>query len=165
MNNESPWAFTCKTCGGHDLNVFRFWTILAGPDSEAWQEWGPLEADHRWHFEFKQKLEKDNDQETADTIARRDFAEYTKDSSSSEPEEYEIHEPESNPGNDRFYVSCTGCDREIEFGWSEPNRGGGIFPVEWADFNPKGLWPEPRYLNAWQQRGWLTTEDSQLAEA
>jgi hypothetical protein len=56
MNNESPWAFTCKTCGGHDLNVFRFWTILAGPDSEAWQEWGPLEADHRWHFEFKQKL-------------------------------------------------------------------------------------------------------------
>lgn len=166
MNNESPLAFTCKRCGGHELNVYRYWRILAGPDSEAWQEWGPLEADHRWHFEFKQKIEKEIDQETADTIARRDFAEYTKDRSSSEPEEYEIHEPESNPGNDRFYVNCAGCDREIEFGWSQPNRGGGIFPVEFADFNPKGIWPEPRYLNAWQQRGWLTTEDSQqLSEA
>lgn len=50
---------------------------------------------------------------------------------------------------------CAGCDREIEFGWSAPNRGGGIFPVECADFSPKGLWPEPRYLDAWQQRGWL----------
>jgi len=156
MNDEKPLAFTCKTCGIHNLNVFRFWTILAGPDTENWQEWGPLDADHRWHFEFKKKLEK------ADTGEQWDFAEYARDLSSSGPEAYEIHEPESNPGNDRFYVNCAGCDREIEFGWSQSNRGGRIFPVECADFNPKGIWPEPRYLNAWQQRGWLKTEGSRL---
>lgn len=160
MNDDKPWAFTCKTCGSHHLNVFRFWTILAGPDSENWQEWGPLDADHRWHFEFKKKLAKEKDKD--DTGEQWDFAEYAKDTSSSGPEEYEIHEPESNPGNDRFYVNCAGCDREIEFGWSQPNRGGRIFPVEYADFNPKGIWPEPRYLDAWQQRGWLKTEDSHL---
>jgi len=90
MNDDKPWAFTCKTCASHNLNVFRFWRILAGPDSESWQEWGPLSADHRWHFEFKKKLAKE------------------------------------------------------------------------SDFNPKGIWPEPRYLEAWQQRGWLKTEDSRL---
>ncbi len=40
MNDDKPWAFTCKTCASHNLNVFRFWRILAGPDSESWQEWG-----------------------------------------------------------------------------------------------------------------------------
>jgi len=149
--------FTCKTCGGHDLNVFRFWTILAGSESENWQEWGPLDADHHWHFEFKKKLEKETDAE----VEQPDFAEYAKDNSSSSPKEYEIHEQRINPGNDRFYVNCAGCDRGIEFGWSQSNRGGGIFPVECSDFSPQGIWPEPRYLNVWQQRGWLKTEDSQ----
>ena len=57
MNDYQPWEFTCKTCGGHSINVFRMWTVLAGPDSESWQEWGPLEADHRWHYEFKERME------------------------------------------------------------------------------------------------------------
>ena len=73
------------------------------------------------------------------------FREYAKDTSSSRPEEYEIYEPEENPGNDEFYVNCAGCDRAIEFGWSQPNRGGRIFPVECSDFMPGNIWPEPRY--------------------
>ena len=61
MADNQPWVFTCKTCGGHELTVTRVWEILAGPDSENWQEWGPLEENHRWRFEFKEKIEKEID--------------------------------------------------------------------------------------------------------
>jgi len=159
MNEPQPWEFTCKICGGHQLTVTRIWNILAGPDSEGWQEWGALEADHTWRFEFKEKIEKDKEEGDGD---RWDFGEYTKDSSSSRPEEYEIFEMHNNPGNDKFYVNCASCDREIEFGWSQPDRGGGIFPVECSDFNPEGLWPEPRYLDSWQKKGWLKKEDEHV---
>jgi hypothetical protein len=155
MKDKRPWEFTCKTCGDHKLTVTRIWTILAGPDSERWQEWGPLEADHRWHFEFKERVEKKPYKE----VERGDFGEFTEDDSASEPEEYEIFEPENNPESDVFYVNCANCDREIEFGWSQPNRGGLIFPVECSDFIPGECWPEPRYFNIWQQRHWLRTED------
>ena len=108
MNEPQSWEFTCKTCGGHKLTVSRVWNILAGPESESWQEWGPLEADHHCRFEFKEKIEKnkdkdqDNDQE--EEVDRWNFSAYTKDNSSSKPEDYEIFEPEDNPGNDKFYV-------------------------------------------------------------
>jgi hypothetical protein len=160
VNDTQPWEFTCKTCGGHKLNVTRVWKILAGPDSERWQEWGPLEADHHWRFEFKEKVDEEKDWDRDDEVDRWDFAKYTKDNSSSTPEEYEIFEPESNPGNDRFYVNCANCDREIEFGWSQPNRGGLIFPVECSDFIPGGIWPEPRYLDSWHQKHWLRQGDN-----
>ena len=83
------------------------------------------------------------------------------DNSASEPEEYEIFEPENNPESDEFYVNCADCDREIEFGWSQPNRGGCIFPVECSDFVPGEIWPEPRYLDSWRQKYWLRTGDEQ----
>jgi len=163
MNDSQPWEFTCKTCGGHTLSVTRVWTILAGPESESWQEWGPLEANHLWRFEFKEKIEKEKGKDKEeDDVDRWDFGEYTKDNSSSKPEDYEMFELEENPGNDKFYVNCAGCDREIEFGWSQPNRGGGIFPTECSDFNPEVIWPEPRYLDSWQKKGWLTKEDKHV---
>ncbi len=62
MENLQPWTFTCKTCGGHDLTVTRIWSILAGTDSESWQEWGPLEAGHLWHYDYKEKIEKPREQ-------------------------------------------------------------------------------------------------------
>ena len=155
MNDQQPWEFTCKTCGGHRLTVYRVWTILAGPDTETWQEWGQLEADHHWRFVFKEKIEKEEKDDE-----REDFQTYAKDDSSSKPEAYEIYESEDNPGNDRFYVNCASCDREIEFGWELPNRGGRIFPVECSDFNPGKIWPEPRYLDSWHQKHWLKREDA-----
>lgn len=161
MNDTQPWEFTCKTCGGHELTVSRVWNILAGPESESWQEWGPLKANHLWQFKFREKIEKEIDQNKDDEGRRWDFGEYTKDNSSSKPEVYEIFEPEDNPGNDKFYVNCANCDREIEFGWSGPNRSGGIFPVECSDFVPGEIWPEPRYLESWHQKHWLKAGDSQ----
>lgn len=55
----------------------------------------------------------------------------------------------------RRYLRCDDCDREIEFGWSHPNRGGRIWPVEASCFNPWKSWPEPRYRKSWQRKGWL----------
>lgn len=55
----------------------------------------------------------------------------------------------------RFYLRCDNCYREIEFGWSHPDRGGRIWPVEASCFNPWKSWPEPRYRKSWQRRGWL----------
>jgi hypothetical protein len=158
MNEHKPWEFTCKTCGSHKLTVTRVWHILAGPESESWQEWGPLEADHLWHFEFKEKIEKDKEYEDPRLEYRRVFREYAKDNSISKLEEFDIYNPHNNPGNDMFYVNCTGCDREIEFGWSQPDRVGGIFPAECSDFIPEKVWPEPRYLDSWHERHWLGTE-------
>jgi hypothetical protein len=157
MIDHQPWEFTCKTCGGNNLTVTRIWTILAGPDSESWQEWGPLDADHLWRFEFKEKIEQNED----DEVERGDFGEYAEDDSASEPEEYETFEPESDPESDEFFVNCSNCDREIEFGWSQPNRGGRIFPVECSDFIPGEIWPEPRYLDSWKQKHWLRTGGGQ----
>ena len=53
------------------------------------------------------------------------------------------------------YVRCAGCNREIEFGWSHPERGGRIWPVECSDFNPWKSWPKPRYREKWLERGWI----------
>jgi hypothetical protein len=162
MNDFQPWEFTCKTCGGHRLTFSRTWTILAGPDTENWQEWGPLEADHKWRFEFKEKIEPEEYDNEEDQVNRWNFGEYAKDDSTSKPEDYEIYEPENNPGNDKFFVNCASCDREIEFGWAKPNRKGGIFPVECSDFNPEEVWPEPRYFDSWQKKDWRTKRDSRL---
>lgn len=162
MNNTQPWVFTCKTCGGHNLTVSRVWSILAGLESERWQEWGQLEADHRWRFKFKEKIEKNkNRDEDKEEVYQRNFKAYTKDNSSSKPEVYEIYEPLNNPGNDKFYVNCASCDREIKFGWSKPDRGGGIYPVECSDFVPEDIWPEPRYLEFWHKNKWLKGEIDQ----
>ena len=158
MKYKQSWEFTCKTCGDHKLIVTRVLTILAGPNSERWQEWGPLEADHSWHYEFKEKVEEIPDKEAE----RGDFGEFTENDSASEPEEYEIIESENNPESDEFYVNCANCDREIEFGWSQPNRSGRIFPAECSDFIPGEYFPEPRYLESWQRKHWQRTGDRQL---
>ncbi len=71
MDESGAFKFTCKDCGGHKLIVTHRWTIQAGPDSEDWQEWGPLNDDHHWHYEFKEKVE----QNTEDEVQRGDFGE------------------------------------------------------------------------------------------
>jgi hypothetical protein len=157
MYNPQIWKFTCHECGGHQLNVTHEWNILAGPESESWQEWGPLEDDHLWSYKFKEKIEQEKIEKREEEHDGRpwNFVEYTKDDSSSRPEAYEVYEPHNNIGNDKFYVNCASCDRDIEFGWEQPDRCGGIYPVEFLDFSPGKIWPEPRYLDSWHQKGWL----------
>jgi len=84
-----------------------------------------------------------------------DFGEFQEDDSASEPEEYEIFEAETNRENDEFFVNCENCDREIAFSWSQPDCRGLIFPAEFTDFDPSEGWPDPKYLDIWQQKGWV----------
>ena len=147
--------FTCKECGDHSLVVTHVWSILAGNDTERWQEWGPLKNDHHWQYEFEKMVEEDAD----DEAELGDFSDFEQDDSSSEPEEYEIHEVETDKESDEIFVNCGNCDREIQFGWSQPNRAGLIYPVEFSDFNPSETWPDPKYLDIWQQKGWLQNLD------
>ena len=151
MNDREARQFTCSKCGGHELIVSRVWNIEAGPDSEAWKEWGRLKDDHHWQFEFKEKIMANAD----DEVQRGDLGEFQEDDSATEPEEYEMHEAQTSRESDEFFVNCADCDREIEFGWSEPDRRGLISPVEFSDFDPLETWPDPKYADAWEQRGWL----------
>ena len=151
MTDRYLAKFTCSKCDGHELIVSHVWSIQAGNNSERWREWGPLKDDHHWQFEFREKLEANAD----DEVQRGDFGEFQEDDSASEPEEYETHEPETNREDDEFFINCGNCDREVEFGWSEPDRRGLILPVEFSDFNPSQSWPDPKYVDAWEQRGWL----------
>ena len=152
---KGVFKFTCKNCGGHNLVVTHVWNILAGEKSERWQEWGPLKENHHWQFEFEEKIEEKADHE----IQRGDFGDYEEDDSASEPEEYEIFEAETSPESDEFFLNCESCDGEIEFGWSKPDRRGLIMPVEFSDFLPSESWPDPKYTDVWQQRGWLRRTD------
>jgi hypothetical protein len=52
-------------------------------------------------------------------------------------------------GPKRCFVRCSGCDREIAFGWSHEDRGGRIWPVEATCFNPRKSVPEARYRKVW----------------
>ncbi len=150
MKSNIAFKFTCSSCGGHTLTLSHVWNILAGENSERWREWGPLKDDHHWQYEFKEKIEADADAE----VQRGDYGEFEEDDSSSEPEEYEIFESETNRESDEFFVNCENCDREIAFGWSQPDRRGLILPVEYTDFDPSESWPDPKYLETWQQKGW-----------
>ena len=151
VNDHKFSKFTCKECDGHNLVVTHVWSILAGANSERWQEWGPLKDNHHWHYEFREKIEAGGENE----IQRGDFGAFEEDDSASEPEEYEIYGTGNDRENDEFFVNCENCDREIEFGWSQPDRRGLILPVEFSGFVPIESWPDPKYLDIWQQREWL----------
>jgi hypothetical protein len=151
VNHSHVSKFTCSTCGGNQLIVTHIWNLEAGNDSETWREWGPLKDDHHWQFQFKERVQKDQD----DEVQRGDFGELEEDDSASEPEEYEVYETGTDRESDEFFVNCGNCDREIEFGWSQPDRRGLILPVEFSDFLPSQSWPDPKYVDVWEQRGWL----------
>jgi hypothetical protein len=135
--------------------------MLAGENSERWQEWGPLKDNHHWQYEFKEKVDEIADDE--DQMG--DLSALEEDDSDSEPEDYEIAEPETDRESDEYFVNCANCDREIEFGWTETDRHGLILPVEFTDFNPSVSWPDPKYLAFWQKQGWLQTRDGQLYDS
>jgi hypothetical protein len=151
VNENGISKFSCNKCGGHELVVTHTWNVEAGSDSARWREWGRIKNDHHWQYEFKEKIEASED----DEVQRGDFGEFEDDDSSSEPQDFEVNESGTDRESDEFYVNCGDCDREIEFGWSEPDRRGLILPVEFTDFNSAESWPDPKYVKAWEHRHWL----------
>ena len=117
---------------------------------DAYTQEGILQEDHRWDWEETEHLgDVDHGEEYSQVFCRNCLEDAGQvDWQVEEEDEREIEDEE-------FYVRCGGCDREVEFGWSHPDRGGRIWPAESKDFNPWKCWPEPRYLESWEKKGWL----------
>jgi hypothetical protein len=130
---EEPWQFTCKDCDCRELVVIHEWGVFDGLSYLVYKEWGYLDEGHRWEIEESELVEElDN-----------------------EDKDMGQEEPEADDESHEFWVECAECEREIEFGWSHPDRGGRIWPAECSDFNPWKSWPEPKYRESWRQKNWL----------
>jgi len=163
--------YTCQACGCHEFYVEHYYTLtryyvdtlpcecsyndedLAAMRnysvSTVLREAGPLEEDHHWTYD-----------ESPEEIDRwEDEVEYEvycpECAQSAERSDWETTEEDWEEDDHEFYVRCENCDREIEFGWSHPDRGGRIWPAEATDFNPWKSWPEPRYREAWLAKTWI----------
>ena len=173
MENREEF-FTCGDCRCHELYVVycytQRWLCTATVPCDCgeaangiaaermyWasrevREAGPLGEDHRWRYdpELEESDEGDDEEEGYEIWCPECFQ-------IGEPSNWEISadDPEVDEDSEEFYVCCAGCDREIEFGWSHPKRGGRIWPAECADFNPWKSWPEPRYRAHWLEKGWI----------
>jgi hypothetical protein len=167
--------FRCKNCGCTDLIIEDEYTAVEefvntlGCDCEdgpsdgiaatftnvvrtQLSERGVLDEDHR--AQEWEKSEETGDAET-ECIEHEVYCQECYESA--DQNDWEIHNnPEDDETEDsEFFVRCAGCDREIEFGWSHPDRGGRIWPAESKDFNPWKSWPEPRYRESWAKKGWF----------
>ena len=170
--NGKP-LFTCSDCGGHDLIVVVEGYLITEeiysqpckcsifPNEEAGRiiittktpfiECFYLDGEHRFrdnpandHPFCEESLEKEEE------IEEEIFC-----SNCFDPEkEGKLIEQKENE-EEEYRVLCEKCGREIEFGWSHPDRAGRIWPVEARDFNPWLTWPEPRYRKKWLERGWV----------
>jgi hypothetical protein len=123
--------FNCKTCGCNELTVTHQYDIVYKDGRDTWQESGPLDDNHHWSYENTEKLES---QTEWGTLEEREYY----------PDAPDI-ETMTDPDSHEYFVNCAGCDREIEFGWSHPDRAGRIWPAECDDFTAGRAWLEPRY--------------------
>jgi hypothetical protein len=164
--------FRCGACGCEELRVTRRFTRRTHVEATLPCDCGAEEVAvvHRYRTDtvFEQTGALDD---------RRQFyldAPEELEDLDTEDEEYEVRCPacaegvdemcwETDPSqievddcDDEFYVHCQGCGREVEFGWSHPDREGRIWPAESADFDPWKCCPEPRFAEAWDKKGWLS---------
>jgi hypothetical protein len=165
--------YTCESCGVHELYVHHEFddekqiteTLSCecdnGLDAAATRtlhlvrrhtQDGTLKEDHRVVWD-----EGDFELETEQIELNIECTECSEDEANTEwEEEDEDTEEFQEIAEDQLWeVRCASCDHEIEFGWSHQNRGGRIWPCEAADFNPWKSFPEERFTELWQKRGWL----------
>ena len=170
------YLFTCKDCGSHDLDVVHEYEFVtqhtdvlpctcgAAEDGiaartswekvQAFQESGPLDDDHHWEYEEPEEIDTQEEEGDLEVFCAGCLAE-------AEDWEEESHEAKIDEGeSNQFFVHCAMCNREIEFGWSHPDRAGRIWPAECSDFNPWLSWPEPRYRESWAAKRWLRPGDA-----
>jgi hypothetical protein len=164
--------FTCKDCGSHELNVIlycdrKFYckeelecfdncsnygelaAIKEYQRIDSYECWGPLDEDHHFTQEEENIVETLREDENFQIFCNCCYE-------TADPRQWNFYEESDDDDyENEFYVHCGDCDREIEFGWSHPDRGGRIWPVECEDFNPWKCWPEPRYRENWAKKNWI----------
>src|SRR5512133_2951244 len=100
MEHNGISKFNCFECGEHQLVVTHLWNVEAGTNSESWREWGPLKDDHHWEFQYKEKVEPNEDADEKGEVQAGTLGEFREDDSDSEPEDYEIIEPKTSRDSD-----------------------------------------------------------------
>jgi hypothetical protein len=166
--------FKCKECGSRTLDVTWIIEITEICESELTcqcgaeinaaylrerivtqeQRTGFLEQDRHTRIEETETLDElDREVEDEQIVCKKCYKKY-KD---------ELHlwcVSETHVTKDReeddLTITCNGCGREIEFGYSHPNKQGRIFlGADDTEFNPYKTFPDPKYLDKWKNRGWL----------
>ncbi len=163
---SSHFIFTCKDCGAHDLRVVRhenrksyckeelvcfddcgsageLAAIKEYQRIDAYECWGPLDEDHHFTKEEEELIETFYEDENLQIVCEDCHK------AADQRHWHFSEEMDDDDSEIEFYVHCDGCDREIEFGWSHPDRGGRIWPVECEDFDPWKSWPEPRFKESY----------------
>jgi hypothetical protein len=177
----AKWSlFRCRDCGADELVVEHRYDLIhtysvsipctcEGEHGTAsfsrrtfrvpWREWGPLGEDHHWSYEDNEEGEKGEEDELEFEAACFPCSVVAGDGEA----EIATEETQVDEESHEFFVFCGGCGREIEFGWSHPDRGGRIWPAEANDFNPWKSWPEPRFVDSWREKNWLRPGSQQAA--
>jgi hypothetical protein len=171
MTNEKP-SYKCPICDEDDLGVtveyihvdyFTTWVSCdCGQSDEGaavrtyhtmtvCERQGTLDDDHHYDLEPAEEVESLGEEEDDYELLCPDCLE----EASEGDWEVEMESEESEDCDTEVHVWCGGCGREIEFGWSHPDRGGRIWPAECPNFNPWQCWPEPRFVESWHGKGWL----------
>jgi len=172
QTNTSEDLYTCKKCGCHEFIVEHLYTqnILiedllrcSCEDSDEeyaavfqnrlikeMRSWGFLDEDHRVGEWDKEEVDNSTEQDDNPKINCLKCYEVESDGDWEPGEEFE---PEIF--DEEWFVRCSECNREIEFGWSHPIRGGGIWTAEDRDFDPWQCCPEERYIEKWRKKGWI----------
>ncbi len=167
--------YRCERCSGHVFIVVHGCRMVTnnlkmlrcrcgrGPDGvaahktrivvEEFAEWGRLDEEHGWAWEAKNLEEVEDRGEDYQVLCERCASRAEEDS------DWEVLDEFTEDLDHEFYVFCGECEKEIEFGWSAPDRQGGIWPVEASDFDPACCLPEPRYYGLWVDRGWIQEEE------
>jgi hypothetical protein len=171
--DEVPF-FECKDCGSKRLEFTCTVEVLktikkvlpcrCGDGEEAaWRnEWrrveveqtGYVRANRHLHIEASDETQELDNGTDDDEIGCEDCYNKYKDRA----DRWQVRESDSKPEDDDsdLTITCGGCGREIEFGYSHANKQGRIFLGEDdVDFNPWKTFPDPKYVEAWRERGWL----------
>jgi len=170
--NEEGWAFKCKDCSSDDLYIESEYSITkelvdtldCTCDEEndfAVKRTYAITTTYleRMSLDDEHRIGDVEDSEELDTVEEEIGYEVTCYRCLEDAHQNDwVTEVESSGIDEdsvEYYVRCGGCHREIEFGWSHPDRGGRIWPAECTDFNPWKSWPEPRYHSKWLEQGWI----------
>ena len=170
MSNKQ--LFTCQKCGAHTYLVDEQRTLVIththsllcecgrsptgfaaeGADEvrTTYSRFGELDEDHRWEYTDSEEMDSDTEAGEWEVLCPNCYDDAAAEDWTTVEADREVDEDSVE-----FHVTCASCRREIEFGWSHPDRAGRIWPVEASDFNPWKSWPEPRYRESWDARGWL----------
>jgi len=67
-------------------------------------------------------------------------------------------QPGDSDSDVRYTVQCSGCLKQLDFGWTEPQRGGRLVPAGTKDFKLSSLHPDPQHEKRETKGCWLDVD-------